>query len=118
MVNSGYRTRYPLVTGASSAIPEQGLRAEAFAQSLTPHLNPSPPASPPSTAPRLHSIGVGCGGNRRGGIGTEQQGIEPGFDGGEPFVLLLQPLDIVLDQLRSLLALECSDLGVDGWMPV
>ena len=37
MVNSGYRTRYPLVTGASSAIPEQGLRAEAFAQSLTPH---------------------------------------------------------------------------------
>ncbi len=66
----------------------------------------------------LHSIGVGCGGNRRGGIGTEQQGIEPGFDGGEPFVFFLQPLDIVLDQLRSPLARELTDLRVDGWMPV
>jgi hypothetical protein len=66
----------------------------------------------------LHSIGVGCGGCWRGGIGTEQQGIEPGFDSGEPFVLLLQLFDIVLDQLRSPLALELSDLRVDGWMPV
>ena len=34
MVSSGYQTRYPLVAGASSATPEQGLRAESFAQSL------------------------------------------------------------------------------------
>jgi len=30
MVSSGYQTRYPLVAGASPAIPEQGLKAEAF----------------------------------------------------------------------------------------
>ena len=34
MLSSAYRTRYPLVAGASSATPEQGLRAESFAQSL------------------------------------------------------------------------------------
>ncbi len=36
MVSSGYQARYPLVAGASSAIPEQGLGAAALAQSLTP----------------------------------------------------------------------------------
>lgn len=102
-------------------------------------INPPPAGAPPSTAPGLHLIGVGCGGNRRGGIGTEQQGIEPGFDIGEPFVFFLQPLDVVLDQLRSPLALlllplelalsnpalslsplalELFDLRIDGWMPV
>jgi hypothetical protein len=88
-------------------------------------INPPPARAPPSTAPGLHSIGVGCGGYRRGGIGTEQQGIEPGFDIGEPFVFFLQPHDVVLDQLRSPLALllsllvfELSDLRIDGWMPV
>ena len=48
--------------------------------------NPPPPKVPRSTVPGLHSIGVGCGGCWRGGIGTQQQGIEPGFDSGEPFV--------------------------------
>ena len=93
-------------------------RTVRWSISCSQPINPPPAEAPPSTAPGLHSIGVGCGGCRRGGIGTEQQGIEPGFDSGEPFVLLLQLFDIVLDQLRSPLAFELSDLRVDGWMPI
>jgi hypothetical protein len=64
-------------------------------------INPSLVEVPPSTVPGLHSIGVGCGWCRRGGIGTEQQGIEPGFDICERSVFFLQPLDVGLDQLKS-----------------
>ena len=88
-------------------------------------LIPPPVGDPPATAPGLRSTAIGFGWCLRGGIGTEQQGIELGFERGET-------LDIVLDQLRSLLALlrsplpfflspialEHSDLRVDCWMPV
>ena len=90
-----------------------------------PWLIPPPAGDPPATAPGLRSVAVGFWRCLRGGIGTEQQGIEFGFERGET-------LDIVLDQLRSLLALlrsplpfflsplalEHSDLRVDCWMPV
>jgi hypothetical protein len=113
-------------------LSEQRLLAQAIRRLVSPQLNLPRVGSLPSTARELHSIGVGCGWCRRGGIGTEQQGIELGFDRGEPFVLgiellvlSLQPLDIVLDQLRSPLALllsplalEHTDPRVDCWMPI
>ena len=90
-----------------------------------PWLIPSPAGDPPAPAPELRSVAIGFWRCLRGGIGTEQQGIELGFERGEPFVLVLQPLDLVLEQLRSPLAfflsplaLERSDLRVDCWMPV
>jgi len=42
------------------------------------------------------SVAIGCGGNRRGGIGTEQQRVELGFERGEPCILDLQLLGFVL----------------------
>jgi len=59
----------------------------------------------------LHSVGAGCGRSLRGGIGIEQQGIEPGFERGEPPVL-------DLEQPRSLPALEFSLLDVVNGSPV
>jgi hypothetical protein len=41
--------------------------------------------------PKFRSVATGCGGNRRGGIGTEQQRVELGFEHGEPSVLGLWP---------------------------
>jgi len=55
---------------------------------------------PPATPPGLHSVGAGCGRCLRGGIGIEQQGIQPGFERGETLVLdfeLLRSLFDVVD---------------------
>ena len=121
-----------IVVGEARHIGNDACWPRSFHILFTPSIIPPPAEAPRSTAPGLHLIGVGCGGCRRGGIGTEQQGIEPGFDSGEPFVLFLQLFDIVLDQLLSLLALllpllehvlsplalEHSDPRIDGWMPI
>ena len=57
------------------------------------------------------SVALGCGGNRRGGIGTEQQRVELGFERGEPCILELEPL-------RFLTRFDRVDLGIDCWMPM
>ena len=63
-------------------------------------------------------VASGCGGNRRGGIGTEQQQVELGFERGEPCVLDLEPSGFVLQLLGFLSRFDCADLRIDCWMPV
>jgi hypothetical protein len=45
-----------------------------------------------AAGPGFRSVAVGCGGNRRGGIGTEQQRAELGFERGQLSILDLWPL--------------------------
>jgi len=59
----------------------------------------SPALVAPSTAQPLRSAAVGFGGCRGAGIGTEQQGIEPGLEIGQPLVLAPQLLGFCLDLL-------------------
>ena len=63
----------------------------------------TPTVAAPSKAPRPHSVAVGCGRCRRGGIGTAQQGIEPGVELGQPLVLAPHAQDLALERPRALL---------------
>ena len=72
---------------------------------------PSVTGAPQAERPALHSVGAGCGRCLRGGIGIEQQGIEPGFELGEPLVLDLEPL-------RTPPALALAHLDVLNGTPV
>ena len=57
------------------------------------------------------SVAVGCGGNRRGGIGTEQQRVELEFERGETSILdLWPPADFVYSCSNSFLSRSDSRL--------
>jgi hypothetical protein len=45
---------------------------------------------PPAIGPGTRSVAIGFGGNRRGGIGTEQQRVELGFERGYVAVTWIQ----------------------------
>ena len=78
------------------------------------------------------SVAIGFGGNRRGGIGTEQQRVELGFERGEPCILDLQLLGFVLQLSGFVLQLSGFvpqplgflsrfnrvDLRIERWMPI
>ena len=59
------------------------------------------------------SAAIGCGGNRRGGIGTEQQRVELGFERGEPCILVLQLSGFVPQSLGFLPRFDRADLRID-----
>ncbi len=78
-----------------------------------------------AAGPGFRSVAVGCGGNRRGGIGTEQQRVELGFERSEPCILVLQLLGFVLQlsgfvpqSLGFLPRFDRVDLRIDCWMPI
>lgn len=59
-----------------------------------------------------------AGGNRRGGIGTEQQRVELGFERSEPCILDLELLGYVPELLGLIARFDRADLRIERWMPV
>jgi hypothetical protein len=95
----GMAEESPVEPGSSLA----GFGTEWSVSAWLLRFSPSAALDPRSTQQAIHSIGAGCGRCLRGGIGTEQQGIQPGFELGETIVL-------DLEQLQALLALASTQL--------
>jgi len=68
--------------------------------------------------PGFRSVAVGCGRNRRAGIGTEQQRVELGFERGEPCILRLQLKGVVPESLGFLPQFDRAELRIEYWMPI
>ena len=73
---------------------------------------------PPAIGPGTRSVAIGFGGNRRGGIGTEQQRVELGFERGEPCILVLEQSGFAPQSLGFLPRFDRVDLRIERWMPI